>query len=81
MSFYIGKLARHVSKNHNEYFDGVIGGVPVRGAWSKKANKPDNLCVFIDEEKVNFLSKKNADKNKAAAPAASQAAAEGEHKA
>ena len=32
MSFYIGKLTRHVSKNHNEYFDGVIGGVPVRGA-------------------------------------------------
>ena len=56
MSFYIGKLTRHVSKNHNEYFDGVIGGIPVRGAWSKKANKPDNLCVFIDEEKVNFLS-------------------------
>jgi len=70
MSFYIGKLTRHVSKNHNEYFDGVIGGVPVRGAWSKKANKPDNLCVFLDEEKITFLSKKNADKNKAPAPAA-----------
>jgi hypothetical protein len=69
MSFYIGKLTRHVSKNHNEYFDGVIGGIPVRGAWSKKANKPDNLCVFIDEEKVNFLSKKNAEKNKIPASA------------
>ena len=70
MSFYIGKLTRHVSKNHNEYFDGVIGGIPVRGAWSKKANKPDNLCVFIDEEKVNFLSKKNVEKNKAPGSAA-----------
>ena len=73
MSFYIGKLTRHVSKNHNEYFDGVIGGVPVRGAWSKKANKPDNLCVFIDEEKVNFLSKKNAEKNKTPGSAAAGA--------
>ena len=73
MSFYIGKLTRHVSKNHNEYFDGVIGGIPVRGAWSKKANKPDNLCVFIDEEKVNFLSKKNAEKNKAPCSAATGA--------
>ena len=73
MSFYIGKLTRHVSKNHNEYFDGVIGGIPVRGAWSKKANKPDNLCVFIDEEKVNFLSKKNVEKNKAPGSAAAGA--------
>ncbi len=73
MSFYIGKLTRHMSKSHNEYFDGVIGGIPVRGAWSKKANKPDNLCVFIDEEKVNFLSKKNAEKNKAPGSAAAGA--------
>jgi len=59
MSFYIGKLTRHVSKNHNEYFDGVIGGIPVRGAWSKKAHKPDNLCVFVDEEKIKSFNRLN----------------------
>jgi len=55
MSFIIGKLARRVSKQHNEYFVGRICGLPVRGSWSKKSQ--DDLCVFLDNDKINFLSK------------------------
>jgi len=57
MSFIIGKLTRRVSKQHNEYFTGKIGGIPVRGSWSKKGQ--DDLCVFLDNDKINFLSKEN----------------------
>lgn len=57
MSFIIGKLTRIVSSKHNEYFTGTVGGIPVRGAWAKK--NQDDLCVFLDTEKINFLSKKN----------------------
>ena len=59
MSFIIGKLKRHVSQKHNEYFVGNIGGIPVRGAWSKKEKGQDDLCVFLDNDKINFLSKEN----------------------
>ena len=59
MSFIIGKLKRHVSQKHNEYFMGNIGGIPVRGAWSKKEKGQDDLCVFLDNDKINFLSKEN----------------------
>jgi len=68
MSFIIGKLTRHVSKKHNEYFTGKIGGIPVRGSWSKKEQGQDDLCVFLDNDKINFLSKEN----KASGPAAAQ---------
>lgn len=57
MSFILGKLSRKVSKQHNEYFVGKVGGIPVRAAWAKKSQ--DDLCVFLDMEKVNFLSEKN----------------------
>ena len=57
MSFIIGKVTRKVSKQHNEYFVGKIGGIPVRGSWSKKGQ--DDLCLFLDNEKINFLSKEN----------------------
>ncbi len=66
MSFIIGKLKRHVSQKHNEYFVGNIGGIPVRGAWSKKEKGQDDLCVFLDNDKITFLSKEN----KTAAPEA-----------
>jgi len=59
MSFIIGKLKRHVSQKHNEYFVGKIGGIPVRGSWSKKEKGQDDLCVFLDNDKINFLSKEN----------------------
>ena len=58
MSFIIGKVTRKVSKGgHNEYFVGKICNLPVRGAWSKKGQ--DDLCLFLDNEKINFLSKEN----------------------
>ena len=82
MPFYIGRITRHVSKNHHEYFDGVIGTSPVKAFWSKKPHTPDVMFICHDEEKINFISKKNEAKGKAAAAAASQSpAAEGEHKA
>ena len=59
MSFIIGKLTRRVSQKHNEYFVGKIGGIPVRGSWSKKEKGQDDLCVFLDNDKINFLSKEN----------------------
>ena len=81
MSFYIGKLTSHMSKNHHEYFDGVIGGIPIRGAWSKKDHRPNSVYVFVDEEKMAFISKKNEAKIKASIPAAPQGPAQEEHKA
>jgi len=57
MSFIIGKLTRRVSKQHNEYFTGKIGGIPVRASWAKKGQ--DDLCLFLDNDKINFLSKEN----------------------
>ncbi len=57
MSFIIGKVTRKVSKQHNEYFVGKICNLPVRGSWSKKGQ--DDLCLFLDTEKINFLAKEN----------------------
>ena len=63
MSFIIGRLTRKVSKQHNEYFVGKVCNLPVRAAWAKKK---DDICLFLDNDKVNFLSEKN---KAAAAPA------------
>lgn len=68
MSFIIGRIIRKVSKQHNEYFVGKICNMPVRGAWSKKGQ--DDLCLFLDIEKINFLAKEN--KPAAAAEAGAQ---------
>jgi hypothetical protein len=57
MSFIIGKITRKVSKQHNEYFVGKICNLPVRGSWAKKGQ--DDLCLFLDLEKINFLAKEN----------------------
>jgi len=57
VSFIIGKITRRVSKQHNEYFVGKVCGMPVRGSWAKKGQ--DDLCIFLDKEKIDFLSKKN----------------------
>lgn len=57
MSFIIGKLSRKVSKQHNEYFVGKVCSLPVRAAWAKKGQ--DDLCLFLDNDKINFLSKEN----------------------
>jgi hypothetical protein len=57
MSFIIGKITRKVSKQHNEYFVGKICGLPVRGSWAKKGQ--DDLCLFLDSGKINFLSEQN----------------------
>ena len=57
MSFIIGKVTRKVSKQHNEYFVGKICNLPVRGSWAKKGQ--DDLCLFLDTEKINFLAKEN----------------------
>jgi len=46
-----------VSKQHNEYFVGKVCNLLVRGAWSKKGQ--DDLCLFLDNEKIEFLSKEN----------------------
>lgn len=69
MSFIIGKITRKVSKQHNEYFVGKICNLPVRGSWAKKGQ--DDLCLFLDNEKINFLSKENK-------PAAEAGTQEGE---
>ncbi len=59
MSYYVGKVTRKVSKQHKEYFVGKINLVlPVRGAWSKKGSVED-LCLFLDLEKINFLAKED----------------------
>ncbi len=57
MSFIIGKLSRKVSKQHNEYFVGKVCNLPVRASWAKKGQ--DDLCLFLDIEKIIFLAKEN----------------------
>ena len=57
MSFIIGKLSRKVSKQHNEYFVGKVCNLPVMAAWAKKGQ--DDLCLFLDSDKINFLSQEN----------------------
>ena len=57
MSFIIGKLSRKVSKQHNEYFVGKVCSLPVRASWAKKSQ--DDLCLFLDSDKINFLSEQN----------------------
>jgi hypothetical protein len=57
VSYIIGKITRKVSKQHNEYFVGKTCGMPVRASWAKKGQ--DGLCIFLDKEKVDFLSKQN----------------------
>jgi len=57
MSFIIGKITRKVSKQHNEYFVGKVCSLPVRASWAKKGQ--DDLCLFLDNEKINFLSEQN----------------------
>lgn len=66
MSFIIGKITRKVSKQHNEYFVGKVGNMPVRASWAKKGQ--DELYLFLDMEKINFL----ADRNKAKTEAPNQ---------
>lgn len=73
MSFIIGKLSRKVSKQHNEYFVGKVCNLPVRASWAKKGQ--DDLCLFLDKEKIDFLSEQNK-----AAGSASGAAAQEENK-
>ncbi len=68
MSFIIGKITRKVSKQHNEYFVGKICNLPVRGSWAKKGQ--DDLCIFLDSEKINFLSEQNKINRQPAAEAA-----------
>lgn len=55
MSFFIGKITRKVSKQHNEYFVGKVNAIPVRGSWAKKGQ--DDIFLFLDIEKINFLAK------------------------
>ena len=57
MSYIIGKITRKVSKQHNEYFVGKVCNLPVRASWAKKGQ--DDLCLFLDNEKINFLSEQN----------------------
>lgn len=57
MSFIIGKITRKVSKQHNEYFTGKVCNLPVRASWAKKGQ--DDLCLFLDMEKIIFLAKDN----------------------
>ncbi len=66
MSFIIGKLSRKVSKQHNEYFVGKVCSLPVRAAWAKKGQ--DDLCLFLDSDKINFLSKENKTPGAVAVP-------------
>ena len=70
MSFIIGKISRKVSKQHNEYFTGKVCNLPVRASWAKKGQ--DDLCLFLDMEKINFLSEQNKPEG--------GAGAQGEHK-
>lgn len=55
MSIYYGKLSRKVGKEGKEYFVGRAGGIPIRAAWGKK--KEDDICIFLDVERINFLAK------------------------
>ncbi|RJP30007.1 MAG: hypothetical protein C4533_00070 [Candidatus Omnitrophota bacterium] len=71
MSFIIGKLTRKVSKQHNEYYVGKICNLPVRASWTKK--NQDDLCIFLDLEKIKFLSEQNKpESGPAAAPSEEQ---------
>jgi len=58
MSFIIGKVSRKMSKQHKEYYVGKICNLPVRAAWAKN-RQDDDLCIFLDLEKINFLSEQN----------------------
>lgn len=66
MAFIYGKLTRKVSKQYKEYFIGRVGSLPVMAFWAKKSQ--DDLCLFLDTDKINFL----ADKNKTKSGAVSQ---------
>jgi len=69
MSFIIGKLSRKVSKQHKEYFVGKLNIIlPARAAWKKDGQ--DEICIFLDVEKVNFISQQNDEKQGTTAPAA-----------
>ena len=58
MSTFQGKLEYQVTKNRFEYFKGMIGKTPMKGYWSKKGgNKRNDICVFLDVEKINYLDK------------------------
>ena len=57
MSYIIGKITRKVSKQHNEYFVGKVCNLPVRASWAKKGQ--DDLCIFLDKQKIDFLSEQN----------------------
>jgi predicted HicB family RNase H-like nuclease len=57
MSYIIGKITRKVSKQHNEYFVGKVCNLPVRASWAKKGQ--DDLCIFLDKEKIDYLSEQN----------------------
>jgi hypothetical protein len=65
MSIFYGKLSRKVGKEGKEYFVGRAGGIPIRAAWGKK--KEDDICIFVDVERINFLAK--GDNTEAAAAA------------
>ena len=68
MSFIIGKLSRKVSKQHKEYYVGKICNLPVRASWAKN-RQDDDLFIFLDLEKINFLSEQNkTETGTAAAP-------------
>jgi len=55
MSIFYGKLSRKVGKEGKEYFVGRAGGIPIRAAWGKK--KEHDICIFLDVDRINFLSK------------------------
>jgi|GEM_PF-1050721 len=71
MSFIIGKLSRKVSKQHKEYYVGKICNLPVRASWAKN-RQDDDLCVFLDLEKINFLSEQNKPETGAGAATAAE---------
>ena len=71
MAYFVGKLKSHMTKNHNEVFEGIVGGDPVKGFWSKKANGPAVLWLVKDLDKMNFISKQNDAKSKGPTPPAS----------
>lgn len=60
MSYGYGKITRKVTKQHKEYFTGKVGNIPVRGHWRKDGQ--DDICLFVDESVLSFLSKKNENK-------------------
>ena len=80
MPYFVGKLKSHMTKNHNEVFEGMISGDPVKGFWSKKANGPAVLWLIKDLDKMNFISKQNEAKNKGLVPASLEGAQQEEKK-